>query len=143
METYHDETILQTGRFKGYKLCEIEMQYFINIYKSQPSFDMQLIRFVKENIVRILEAKEKRFPKLPPAIQAEPEKKELYQDCKKIKYPTKKEARYALKHIREMENGQIHKKPVRSYECEHCSMWHHTSMPIEVWKEIQKLKKTS
>ncbi|MCX6755524.1 MAG: hypothetical protein NT068_03255 [Candidatus Nomurabacteria bacterium] len=36
---------------------------------------------------------------------------------------------------------QVHKKPIRSYECEKCSAWHLTSMPYEVWKELEKNQK--
>lgn len=139
METYHDDTILQKGRFKRWKLNQVPIRYLINLYKSPESFDLNLIRFVKNNIVRILQAKEEKLSTLPILNKHLSD----YETCKKIKYPTKKEARYVLKHIRERENDLDHKKPIRSYECEYCSMWHHTSMPIEEWKEIKKLKKTS
>lgn len=160
-ETYTDESIFLLGR-ASYKLCDIPKRKLFEIYrkqknkpeKSNPAF----IAYIENNLERWKEEAKLQGLTLVTTIdqlirdykgitksqftQQVPEmsrEEKLAEICKtgKFVYLTKKEARKALKKIRQTE--QNHKKPIRSYECEECHWWHLTSMPIEEWKKERKV----
>lgn len=123
---YTDHTTLCNGKYKFYKLHEVPVDYLINIYENlKGSTDKALAAYVEKNIDRIKARKEGLPFIVEPIVEKEV--------CTKKYYPTKGEARKALKIIRESQGD--HKKPIRSYECEKCSGWHHTSLTIEEWKQ--------
>lgn len=152
VEIYTDETVLVLGDFKGYKLNQVPPIYLLKLHKHRKGIsDKALVNYVEKNIEGILEARRKDLPYFfeNKVIEKAP-LEEIKQStafveqkpvCTKKQFPTKKDARDALKIIRNSPGN--HKKPIRSYECPHCSAWHHTSMPIEVWKEKEKLLKRS
>jgi hypothetical protein len=105
--------------------------YSISSPISLACVDKSLAEYAEKNIDRI-KAKADGFPFIVEA-QVEVER------CTKIQYMSKKVAREALQKIRDAPGD--HKKPIRSYECEKCSAWHLTSVPIEVWKENQQMHK--
>jgi capsule polysaccharide modification protein KpsS len=129
---YTDHTTLSSGKYKFYKLHEVPAEYLLNIFSNLTGcVDKSLAEYAEKNIDRI-KAKADGFPFIVEA-QVEVER------CTKIQYMSKKVAREALQKIRDAPGD--HKKPIRSYECEKCSAWHLTSVPIEVWKENQQMHK--
>ncbi|MCX6753097.1 MAG: hypothetical protein NTW62_02015 [Candidatus Nomurabacteria bacterium] len=122
---YSDNSIIISGKYKFTLVKNLPVKYLLNIYNSNNRNDKQLFEYVKENIDKI---KARSSGKKTVEIK-----------CDKIAYVSRKEARFHLKRIRET-GEQEHKKPIRSYECDKCSAWHLTSMPYEVWKELEKTK---
>ncbi len=125
---YTDYTMLLSGKWKFHKLHEVPPDYLLNIHQNRNGCqDTALINYIEKNLDRIKAKKEG----IPYILEEEPKIEAIV--CTKRQYPTKQSARDALKKIREAPGN--HKKPIRSYECSDCSAWHHTSLPIEVWKE--------
>lgn len=60
--------------------------------------------------------------------------------CKKIKYPTRRDAGDAVQEIQQKDDER-RKKPLRPYYCTYCHGWHLTSMSKED-NEILYKKKT-
>ena len=131
---YTDETVLKGTRYKNHKLCDVPVEYLLNVQARPKGFtDKALVAYVHNNLDRLL-AKKNGVP----FIKKETTRRPL---CQKEVYVTKGDARRALKRIRE--SPSIDKKPIRSYECEWCSYWHLTSLPIEKWKEEEQALKKS
>jgi hypothetical protein len=129
---YTDHTVLLTGKYRFYKLHAIPPDYLLNIYKNPSGCqDKLLVEYVQSNIEEI-----KTRPVTGKVILEETEVKPI---CTKTPYATKKLANEALKHIRNIDDGN--KKPIRSYECDQCNQWHLTSIPYEVWKEKMESSK--
>lgn len=132
---YTDHTVLLSGQWKYRKLHEVSPDYLLTVYQNKNGCqDKALIVYIEKNLDRIKAKKEG----VPYILEEEPEKEAV---CTKRKYLTKQAARDALGQIRNDPGN--HKKPIRSYECPDCSAWHLTSMPIEVWKEKERLLKRS
>lgn len=124
--SYSDNSIIISGKYKFTLVKNLPVKYLLKIYSSNNRNDKLLFNYVKENIEK---------------IKARSSGKKVVEiKCDKIAYVSRKEARFHLKRIREIEIEQMHKKPIRSYECEKCSAWHLTSMPYETWKELEKNK---
>lgn len=132
---YTDHTVLLSGKWKYRKLYEVSADYLLTVYQNRNGVqDKALIAYIEKNLDRI-KAKKEGIPYIP---EEEPKNETV---CTKRQYPTKQAARDALRQIREAPGD--HKKPIRSYECPDCSAWHHTSLPIEIWKEKERLLKGS
>lgn len=123
---YNDNTVLLSGAYKKFKLCDIPANYFLRIYTYPKTCgDLNLIKYIKNNIDKLEAENQHNHIKHENSI------------CRKYPYPSKSAARMALRDIRKAPGKNT--KPVRSYECPKCNFWHLTSMPIEVWKKIKCL----
>ena len=122
---YTDDTIMLTGRYKFVKLKNIPSEYLIKIYENGSTTDRDLINYINLNMETLLVKNTKKL-----TIEPLP--------CTKLVFTSKKMANKYLKDI--ANKKQSHKKPIRSYECEKCSFWHVTSMPIEIFDELSETK---
>jgi uncharacterized protein YlaI len=106
------------GKYLGKVLNEIPVKallkvYFNNEYRNNPS----MFQFAKDNLDELLEMAKTYYVEEPKELKEN--------DCLKIKYISKKVANSEMKRIQEhIANGY---KPIRSYYCDNCSMWHLTS----------------
>ena len=112
MEKYTHDTLLTSGKHKFTRLCRVPPDYLLKFVKDKR--DRALHEYVMEHLEDITRRASDGDD--PPA---------LVPTCKKIQYLSKKEANAFLASIGDLE--QAHKKPVRSYECDVCGMWHVTS----------------
>ncbi len=122
---YTDETVLDYGKYKNKKLKDIPSDYFINVCKTGGNEHTELKKYIEENIGR--------FPGISIFVFKHTNEFVPF-ICEKRTYPTKKAAMDSIA----QPTKQQKKKPIRAYECEKCSGWHLTSMPIELFKEIKK-----
>lgn len=121
---YSFDTIIDKGRYKFYRLGDIPATYFMTIWENQKGGgEPNMKEFITTNLNLI---KERKNLMLSPKLG----KKFI---CTKRYFPTKQDAKNSLSKIREV--NQTEDRPVRAYECEYCSGWHLTSMPIEIFKE--------
>lgn len=129
--SYSDTTLLTTGKYKFVALCRIPPKYLLDIYNKENRNgkypDQELIAYIEKNLER-LKAKHTGKEVAP----------KLERVCEKFVYPSRKDAKIELKKIRKI--IQEHKKPIREYECDKCGGWHLTSIPYEVWKQMNKQK---
>lgn len=132
---YNHSTTVFFGKYKSKKIKEIPIDYILKIADNPGGCpDKWFIKYVNANreFLEAVKRGEKQFPD-----------DEIVEDdtCQKHYYSDQKSAKTALRQIRETE--QKHKKPVRTYQCDKCTGWHLTSVPIEVWKERQQIEKNN
>lgn len=108
--------------WKFVPINKVPSSYILKTYKNFKNSHPQLFLFVVENLEILRYLGDKPL-----------DDKESSRPCFKIAYCDEKTARSALSKIRDTD--QDHKKPIRVYECEYCSQWHLTSMPIETFKQ--------
>lgn len=120
-------------------------QYRKHRKRTDDNIDWKFIDYVKSNLGKFYDqAKYSGKQGLMDSITSlgfvpkQKSRTEILQEiCGKVIYQSKSAAKTALKDIRVTK--QNHRKPIRSYECEKCGFWHHTSMPIEVWNQMKKI----
>lgn len=123
---YTDDTLLTFGKHRFTKLCRVPADYLYSVYKNKSYQNNELKEYIINNLENIILRMEGILQ--PPPLDF---------PCEKISYSKEKDAKQVLQKITVLE--QIHKKPIRVYECEKCGQWHLTSLSIEEW-EI-KIKK--
>lgn len=131
---YSDYSVLNSGKHKGKMLFEVPAEYLMNLlhadHPNNNQSDKDLIDYIRKNGYAI-----NNRDKIALAV---------IQDtayCKKLPYPTKKDATFDLNRIRS--KNQAHKIPVRAYECEFCSQWHLTSISYEEYKRLERSKQNA
>ncbi len=94
----------------------------MSLHKSEKHPDRALVAYVAKNLEKIKGWKNGTIaiPKL-----------EIV--CEKRVFPCEKDAKEELARILPLD--QSRKKPIRSYECDKCSGWHLTSIPLDDWKK--------
>ena len=122
---YTDETVLNWGRHKLFKLIDVPKEYLINFYNNKSYYNDQLKEYVETNIESI---RERIPPKIPP--------KKILQICHEAPFPTKQDAKYELKKI-QRSGYKGFDVPIRTYECKVCGAWHITSEPVEKFKNTE------
>jgi uncharacterized protein (DUF3820 family) len=127
---YTITTLITFGKHKFKRLYEVPADYLLLIHQNPKGCpDRFLVKCIEHHLEKI------KSPDWGTIIIQRIEEDR----CTKSVYPTKKDARIALQAIRNSPGK--HKKPIRSYECDKCSGWHLTSMPIEEWKEKEGKQK--
>ena len=127
---YSDETIILFGKYKGYKLKSLPKDYLLQIYTNK-ALDSRLLTYIKDNMDRIKSRTNEIGSKFE--VLSSKEIRSSYTGCSKIGYINKKEANFSLRNIQQ--NAKTDKVPVRSYECEICGAWHHTSLESYIFKK--------
>lgn len=107
------------------RLCHVPVGYLLNLFIHNDQSDKALYAYVQANLERLTAIHE----------AAEREKPATGR-CTKQSFSTEKIAKIELQRIRKLE--QVHKKPVRAYECDQCGAWHLTSIPFEKWDTGQR-----
>lgn len=120
MEAYTDDTVLQKGKFKGHKLGDIDLNYFLKLYKNPQPFDLRLLLYIGENLKRIRSKKASG--------------RRVLRRCTKIKYQTPEEADTALQYLYGSDG-------IGAYRCPNCKKWHHTSTPSQAWQAYKNQKR--
>ena len=132
---YDDNTRMPIGFSKGKKLSELKAEALLKYSnENAQNIDFDLYLYVQENLSRI-------------QGQYRMEQKELHNrylfnqgivtfKCAKKTFATRKLAMEAIVKIpRKTKDGEEKKRPIRAYECRHCSGWHLTSKTVEEYKE--------
>jgi len=145
---YTDNSVVDLGGGHSLNLNEISVIKLLRKYrkhkKKTSNINQEFITYVKSNLQRFYdEAEASGNISVMDSIKGlgfipmEKTREELLAEiCSKEIYTSKKAANTALVKIKDSE--QTNKKPVRSYECDECSFWHLTSIPLSVWKEKMK-----
>ena len=123
---YSHISILTFGKYKLKKLRDIPASYFLKLYKDLGVMknNVELKEYIESNL-DILKDEEKGL-KSRQVVKPEPIR------CEKITFATEKIAKSRLREINDARGDN--KKPVRAYECDICGGWHHTSMPLDEFK---------
>lgn len=126
---YTEDTLLTYGKYKGKMIKEIPKDYLVNVHITGGEEHAALKEYIEANL--------DKFPGLTMLSWFNKKKDVTVQFiCDKRTYPTKKSA---MDSIIKPKSKQQKKKPIRAYECEKCSGWHLTSMPIETFKSIKNV----
>lgn len=107
--------IVQFGKYNGQAIERLPAFYLARVYMSNPEVMEQypaVKQFIEINCAALLLVGKPVGPIC---------------DTLKAAFVDKEAADKELKRIRK--DPRKHKKPVRSYECERCGFWHHTSKP--------------
>jgi len=130
-QTYNDNTLLKLGENKFVSLCRVNPTHLLQIYKkgkkNPAKANNALMVYIEKNMDKI-NARLKGILPIP----------KLEIRCVKQVFPSEKSAKEKLGLIEKTK--QEHKKPIRVYECEKCSGWHLTSIPIKEWTKEWKEK---
>lgn len=124
---YTDETLMPKGKYRLTKLKDVPANYLWTIWVCNGGgTDPHLKEYIKANLQRIQNQKDwskgLSGDTFVPFI------------CEKRTYATRKAAMESI--IKPTSKSQK-KAPIRAYECPHCSGWHLTSMPIEIFKSLK------
>lgn len=123
----HNSLCYDKGPYYNKPFNTIPLHYLFTVYfKKKPGF---IYRYMCDNLVEILNnVRDDHFILMNSINQV--------QDCVKIKYYNKTLANLELKRIRSNINNDY--KPVRSYLCENCGMWHLTSKSNAILEKFEK-----
>lgn len=141
-QPYTDHSVLVSGEHKFTRLSRVPAKYLLDIYnrelKSGKHNDKELFDYIEKNLEKIKDRLNKPIEELEVGISKRNRTGNQLTCDKtgKIIYASEQIAKAELKRIRSVE--QLHKKPIRKFECEHCGGWHHTSMTLEEWKNFGK-----
>jgi uncharacterized protein (DUF3820 family) len=108
-----NEIIMPFGKYKGQPICNVPSFYLIRLYMSNPEKVEQypgIKTFIKTRCAGLLSIGDPIQPTLC--------------DSFKVSFVDKEAADKELKRIRK--DPRKHQKPVRSYKCERCGLYHHT-----------------
>lgn len=119
---YNGDTLITFGKYKFTKLKNLPKDYLLQLFTNK-SLDKLLLGYIERNLEEI---KQRDNVVIKKEILDKKEIRKGIIGCYKIGFPNKKEANFALRGIRE--NPKTDKVPIRSYECEICGAWHHTSL---------------
>lgn len=111
--------ILKFGKYRGQDIRVVPGPYLVGLYKSaQDQLDKYpLVReYIVENFGALIPTKSYLFLLTPIC------------DTLKTCFVDQQDADKELKRIRK--DPRKHKKPIRSYQCERCGFWHHTSKQL-------------
>lgn len=117
------ESIISFGKYKLNRLKNLPRNYLLALY-SNKSLDKNILDYIQENMDEIKTRGD--FLIIETKVYSPRETRKKIVGCSKLGYINKKEANFALRGIRE--NPKTDKVPIRSYECEICGAWHHTSL---------------
>ncbi len=147
---YNDNSMLTSGPYKFTRLINVPAVWLLGIYnKDQKSkirkkgkhSDRQLIDYIERNLESIKNRVGKPIEENNGFGHRRRGMATIQLTCgvtDKLVFVSEKDARDELKKVKDTSSD---KKPVRFYECEHCSGWHLTSIPYDVWKERRKNEK--
>lgn len=125
---YTPETRITFGMYKNAidnRLVDLPHFYLKQLLRNT-HLDPELVRVIREDILKESKPEKKEF-----IVNAKDLRKKIT-GCSKIGFYSKKLANTELKRFQNtIKTGVV---PVRSYECEICGAWHHTS------KENKKIK---
>ena len=125
---YTPETRITFGMYKNAmnnRLVDLPHVYLKQLLRNT-HLDPELVRVIREDILKESEPEKKEF------ITNAKDLRKKITGCPKIGFYSKKLANAELKRFQStIKTGVV---PVRSYECEICGAWHHTS------KENKKIK---
>lgn len=122
-QPYTDDTILTDGPHKFTRLIRVPPAYLLEVLKNRAYADKRLLAYIEKNLETI-KARDEGKVAIPRLIV-----------CKKTTYPSEEAAKEALRNIQSKSQGQDQKRPFRCYECNKCSGWHLTSLPLRKWKK--------
>lgn len=125
---YTPETRITFGMYKNAmdnRLIDLPHFYLKQLLRNT-HLDPELVRVIREDILKESKPEKKEF------IANARDLRKKITGCSKIGFYSKKLANAELKRFQNtIKTGVV---PVRSYECEICGAWHHTS------KENKKIK---
>ena len=121
MTAYTHETFMPFGRYKLFKLKDLPKDYLLELFKNK-SNEPKILEYIDLNLEEIKNRSNSigSFQNL-----SSREIRKTFTNCEKVGFVNKKEANFQLNKIKN--NPKTQKIPVRSYECEICGAWHHTS----------------
>lgn len=119
---FTDEDFMPFGKYKLSRMKDLPRTYLLQLVKDK-TIDSRVQEYVESNLEEI-NRRSDAFVTNPDGVNRRDIRK-MYTFCEKIGFPNKKEANFQLKSIQK--NAKTDKTPVRSYECEVCGAWHHTS----------------
>jgi hypothetical protein len=107
--------LMPFGKHEGQALSAVPGTYLMQLYTNREKMEKhpELKHFIEFNFGPLLPGRKATGPIC---------------DTFKICYVDKEMADRELKRIRS--DPRHHSKPTRSYECDRCGLWHHTSKPI-------------
>lgn len=129
---YTDETKLNFGKYKGYKLSALPSNYLVNLYIQFVGTDLEdraLMKYIEDK--KILNHLQYKRPFVSDTIGHKMINGFVHLICKyqdKIIFPSENDAKIELRRIWKLE--QNNKKPKRIYECDKCGGWHLTSKQL-------------
>ena len=123
---YTEESILRYGKYRSYRLADVPKEYLYQVFVSKIFPDKAFVEYLETNKERFGFFIEKKSGKAP-----QPRKKKW--TCDKVAYPTEQWARQAIDLIQRHPRGPKRGRR-RCYYCEHCGLWHLTSMSLEAWQ---------
>lgn len=147
---YNDNSILTSGPYAFTSLKRIPAKWLLNIYNLDKTSkypprrkggrhpDRKLIEYIERNLEAIKEREFKPVEEVAGLGHKRRGKNGIQLTCEatgKLLYASEKDAK---KDLRAAQQSSSEKKPIRSYECEHCSGWHLTSIPYKKWKGEKK-----
>jgi uncharacterized protein (DUF3820 family) len=134
---YSDTSILTFGKYKFKKLRDIPASYLIKLYNDKGINKPELREYIERNIERLKSEAGYGIDVIKVIKKPEVKKPEIIKIptfvCDKVTFATEKIAKSRLREINNARGNN--KKPIRAYECEKCGGWHHTSIPLDVFKK--------
>lgn len=113
---YDDNTPLPFGKYKFSRLIDVPADYLLVLFRAKSYANPEIKEYIEANIEKIRERNKLPKPQVD-ALRITP--------CRKVAYPTEKEAKWRLKNIKHAKQRAV--TPQRAYECPLCGAWHLTS----------------
>lgn len=124
-EEYNDNSLMMFGKYKFVALSRVPATYLLRLYANRNHPDKKLLKYIGDNILDIRSR-----------LYRGERKEKVNFTCDKFIYLTESEAKIALNSMDR--HGEDAKIPVRAYECDKCTGWHLTSIPLHEYKKNNK-----
>jgi len=123
-----DDSIINFGKYRGYKFSDLSTKYLIGLYssfKNDKDADIELMKYLKFKLnIEDVKPKEKKIESIIYRFNGNKMSLNCIKENKFI-FASQKDAKTELRRIANI--NSLNKKPIRTYECEHCGGWHLTS----------------
>lgn len=138
---FTDSDVLSKGKHKFIALSRVSPGYLLEVYRNPRGYKA----LGDEQLKNLLEYIEKNLDKIQARARGDVQAPELEigfkfagksgvlicKQSNKTIFATEKDAKAQLNKIANVE--QDNKKPIRTYQCQHCGQWHLTSKPLGVF----------